>query len=906
MKKLFFTVLTTAFFFLLAESAFCLNINFSVTPASCGNNNGEISVSVNGGAPPYSYLWSNGAVVGHLSGIAAGTYTITVTDNNGTALSDSVVVGTNGNLQVHSDEHPAIGQTATGTIEIKIQGGQAPFTITSGCAGWTPSITVSNLPDFELTGLYGYSPAFVPGMGCSAKSAGIEYEVEIADANGCTALVCELIRSTGCYTSPTTSASCGAIGTGKIHDTLSFSSGSFPFLTTTVKIVILSLPSLLPVDSVILQSGPGPINGNAAYEIDSLAAGNYELHYYLKDIHAGGPLSFYPIPFTTQQVNIFNLGLSCGNVSGTVFFDGNGNCIQDTNETGLGNSVVEIQPGNHFTLADSNGNYEYSLALGNYTIQHTPSFNAALTTVCPAVSPFGFNLNSAQQQIDIDFADSSAGKDLSTDIFITSMRPGSQSQIIAAAINASATGSVQDTLVITFDPQLLVSGTSPTAFSISPGEIHFVIDSLPAFTKQTFIVTLDVPAMQSLTGTMQWAYVELITVNEYAPVNNTDSASRIVAASYDPNQITVNPTGFGDKNYLPHSISELHYLIEFQNTGTDTAFTAVLREEISEFLDLSTFTPIASSHPFTNSINNREITFTFSGIVLPDSSTNEPGSHGFVAYTIQQMADNNAGDEIVATADIYFDLNAPVTTDSCLLTLYDCDSLFTSLPVNIIACENSTISFGVTTSITCPIVWLYDGTIISNTSSITIPSITAGLHDVIARAITPYCEGMQQYNINATPLPDATMTINGDTLSCDPNSFSFQWFLNNSPIPGATGPTHIAVASGYYTVQVTSFIGCMSTSLSEYISITGIESVSKNGITIYPNPGNNELNILLPDELRLATEISLYSVDGRLVKNFISQTDALQNINTSELNAGMYQIIIRNGGEYFAFRWVKK
>jgi hypothetical protein len=98
----------------------------------------------------------------------------------------------------------------------------------------------------------------------------------------------------------------------------------------------------------------------------------------------------------------------------------------------------------------------------------------------------------------------------------------------------------------------------------------------------------------------------------------------------------------------------------------------------------------------------------------------------------------------------------------------------------------------------------------------------------------------------------------------------------------------------------------MSTSLSEYISITGIESVSKNGITIYPNPGNNELNILLPDDLRLATEISLYSVDGRLVKNFISQTDALQNINTSELNAGMYQIIIRNGGEYFAFRWVKK
>ncbi len=906
MKKRFFTVFRTALLLLIAGSAFSLNIDFTVIPASCGGANGQIIMNVNGGTPPYLYVWSNGSITGHLTGLAAGTYTVTVTDNNGVSATDSAVVGTNGNLQVHSDEHPAIGETASGYIEINIQGGQAPFTITSGCAGWTPSITLTNQQNFELTGLYGYSPAFMPGMGCAAKNSGIEYEVEIADANGCTALVSELIRSTGCYTSPTTSASCGAIGTGKIHDTLSLNSGNFPFIATTVKIVILSLPSFLPVDSLTVISVPGSGNGLTAYEMDSFAAGNYEIRYYLKDLYSGGPLTFLTTPFHTDQVNIFNLGLSCGNVIGTIFFDANWNCTQDLNESGIENSVVEIQPGNHFTLSDSNGNYEYSLALGNYTIRHTPSFNATLITICPATTPFAFIVNSAQQQIDIDFADSSAGKDLSTDLFITALRPGFQSQLIASAINGSATGSYNDTLVITFDTLLTVSGTTPAAYSIIPGEVKFLIDSLPAFSNNTYTIQLLVPINQSLIGTTSWGYANLIAGNDYQPFNNTDSAARLVTASYDPNSVTVNPAGFGDKNYLPKSEQELNYLVEFQNTGTDTAFTVSIREEISELLDLSTFIPIAASHPYTTTINNREVTFTFSNIYLPDSTTNEAASHGFIAYTIQQLASNAAGYNIAATADIYFDFNAPVTTDSCLLKLYDCDSLFTSLPVNIIACENSTISFGVTTSIPCQVVWYFDGAIISNTTSITIPSISAGLHDVIAEAITPYCSATQQYNINATPLPDATLTINGDTMSCDPNSFSYQWFLNNSPISGATNPTHIALASGCYTVQVTSFIGCMSTSLSEYISITGIESVSKNGITIYPNPGNNELNIILPPSFTNQTEVLLFSTDGKLVKQFSVINETTIRISTAELQQGIYQLMLLNSGERFSSRWVKK
>jgi len=59
-------------------------INGVVTNAtSSTNTNGGISLSVTGGANSYSYSWSNGATTENLTNVAPGTYTITVTDNNG-------------------------------------------------------------------------------------------------------------------------------------------------------------------------------------------------------------------------------------------------------------------------------------------------------------------------------------------------------------------------------------------------------------------------------------------------------------------------------------------------------------------------------------------------------------------------------------------------------------------------------------------------------------------------------------------------------------------------------------------------------------------------------------------------------------------------------------------------------
>lgn len=157
------------------------------------------------------------------------------------------------------------------------------------------------------------------------------------------------------------------------------------------------------------------------------------------------------------------------------------------------------------------------------------------------------------------------------------------------------------------------------------------------------------------------------------PVDDADlfhdiNCQRIIGP-YDPNDKAAHPEGYAEEHYIEPG-TDLTYRIRFQNTGTDTAFTVIIRDTLSEWLDPLTVRPQTASHPFVwDFVDGNVLKFTFPDILLPDSTTNEPASNGFVEFRISQKPDVPLGTIIRNDAAIYFDFNPPIITNEVFHTV---------------------------------------------------------------------------------------------------------------------------------------------------------------------------------------------------------------------------------------------
>ncbi|TGE27495.1 DUF7619 domain-containing protein [Hymenobacter metallicola] len=143
--------------------------------------------------------------------------------------------------------------------------------------------------------------------------------------------------------------------------------------------------------------------------------------------------------------------------------------------------------------------------------------------------------------------------------------------------------------------------------------------------------------------------------------------------SYDPNDKQVVPKGLTAQHYTPTN-EVLRYQIRFQNTGNDVAYRVAVVDTLAANLDLSTLQVGAVSHPYRLTVSGRQrpvLTFTFDNIMLPDSASNLAGSNGFVQFSIKPKAGLPARTRIDNFADIFFDYNEPVRTDTTTNRIYD-------------------------------------------------------------------------------------------------------------------------------------------------------------------------------------------------------------------------------------------
>lgn len=163
-------------------------------------------------------------------------------------------------------------------------------------------------------------------------------------------------------------------------------------------------------------------------------------------------------------------------------------------------------------------------------------------------------------------------------------------------------------------------------------------------------------------GSFSLGFVTQFPQGDPSPFTDVDCQPNV--GSYDPNDKTGYPNGFCAAHFI-ESGQDIEYRIRFQNTGTDTTFTVVVRDTLPLSLDPATVQPGASSHAYDfELLGNGVVQFTFPDIMLPDSNVNEMASHGFVNFTVGQASTNANGTLVQNQAAIYFDFNAPVLTNT--------------------------------------------------------------------------------------------------------------------------------------------------------------------------------------------------------------------------------------------------
>jgi len=164
------------------------------------------------------------------------------------------------------------------------------------------------------------------------------------------------------------------------------------------------------------------------------------------------------------------------------------------------------------------------------------------------------------------------------------------------------------------------------------------------------------------------------TINPPAPSlsANAVNVAGPISCSYDPNDKWVEPRGCG----LPGLVrpgTRLTYKVRFQNLGNAPAHDIVVRDTLDADLDLTTLDVLDASHPVTGVALDADglLSWSFIGIELPDSTSDEPGSHGFVTFAANPKPGLPSGTEITNTASIYFDFNPAVVTNTVVNTLTD-------------------------------------------------------------------------------------------------------------------------------------------------------------------------------------------------------------------------------------------
>jgi Receptor L domain len=471
---------------------------------------------------------------------------------------------------------------------------------------------------------------------------------------------------------------------------------------------------------------------------------------------------------------------------------------------------------------------------------------------------------------------------------ITAPRPGFTSsyhvQITNLGVNES-TGEIN----IDFSDALGLSVLSVSDNgTINNNIVSWPASTLGAFqsithTIQTYIDTT-VPLGQEI---ITHSNVDIISpaVADSYPENNQHTLQQTVVGSYDPNDISVNKENINEEEILSGAPIELEYIIRFQNTGTASAINIRIENFLDPILNISSINVIATSHNHLIEIDeNNKLIWTFDNINLPDSNSDEPMSHGYIVYRISTFNNLLVTDSITNYANIFFDFNLPITTNTALTSFYNCPSPLTALG-DTEFCEGEEINLATDSNYNL-LSWSVDSLSNGTGNNIQITGLDAGNHIITLEGESAFCSDQLSWTISVIATPEAPqIEQNGNTLTASGDGL-FYWEFNGNDLNENTSSIEIS-ESGIYSVTLTSG-GCTSAATSGNFTIISIENLSpRNGFYLYPNPTESQNNIAVVSNIGSPIIIKLYDLSERLIYESSTSNNMLL-FDDHSVQRGMY------------------
>ncbi len=205
--------------------------------------------------------------------------------------------------------------------------------------------------------------------------------------------------------------------------------------------------------------------------------------------------------------------------------------------------------------------------------------------------------------------------------------------------------------------------SSTTPDSQGSGTMTFNFTDLQPYQTETVEIVLDVngpmdtPPVNIGDVLVLFAEINPVTGDEM-PNDNYFTLDQIVIGSYDPNNIVCLQGDEVPTNYIG---AFLHYVINFENTGTAPAENVVVTMEIDPTdFDPNSLQILNISHDVQIVVNNNIAEFYFQNINL------DTGGHGNILLKMKTNSDLTSADDVAAQANIYFDYNFPVETNEAV------------------------------------------------------------------------------------------------------------------------------------------------------------------------------------------------------------------------------------------------